>query len=279
VRKKPELMNPVVRAIIEPASKLDAVSTFKAEYRRQQLQQQSRPLFEDIDCLLLPTAGALFTLQQLQEEPIKRNSELGYYTNFMNLLDLAAIAIPAGFTKAQLPFGVTLIGNTFADFELLAIAHRLLSHSPITEGATGEQWKPAALAHSGNGYVPVAVCGAHLSGMALNHQLLSRKARLLQETRSAPHYRLYALSGGPPFRPGMIRVADNGAAIIVEVWEMPTATVGSFLAGIGQPLGLGKIELENGQWVTAFICEGHAVATATDITDFGGWRAYMASRA
>lgn len=279
VSTTPELMNPVVRAIIEPASKFDAVSAFKAEYRRQQLQQQSRPLFKDIDCLLLPTAGALFTLQQLQEEPIKRNSELGYYTNFMNLLDLASIAIPAGFTDGKLPFGVTLIGNTFADFELLAIAHRLLGRTPITEGATGQQWQPTALTQLGTGYVPIAVCGAHLSGMALNHQLLSRNARLLQETRSAPHYRLYALAGGPPFRPGMIRVAENGEAIIVEVWEVPTETVGSFLAGIGQPLGLGKIELESGQWVTAFICEGHIVSTATDITHFGGWRAYMASRA
>jgi allophanate hydrolase len=279
VKESAELMNPVVRAIIEPATKFDAISTFKAEYRRQQLLQQSRPLFADVDCLLLPTAGALFTLQQLQEEPIKRNSELGYYTNFMNLLDLASIAIPAGFTSAKLPFGVTLIGNTFSDFELLAIGHRLLSSTPITEGATGQSWKPAPLVHSGSGYVPIAVCGAHLSGMALNHQLLSRNARLLQETRSAPHYRLYALAGGPPFRPGMIRVAENGAAIIVEVWEVPTESVGSFLAGIGQPLGLGKIELENGQWVTAFICEGHAVSTATDITHFGGWRAYMASRA
>lgn len=279
VTKTPQLMNPVVRAIIEPASRFDAISTFKTEYRRQQLQQQSRPLFRDIDCLLLPTAGALFTLQQLQEEPIKRNSELGYYTNFMNLLDLAAIAVPAGFTSARLPFGVTLIGTTFSDFELLAIAHRLLSSTPITEGATGQPWKPAPLVNAGLGYLPIAVCGAHLSGMALNHQLLSRNARLLQETRSAPQYRLYALAGGPPFRPGMIRVAENGAAIIVEVWEVPTEAVGSFLAGIGQPLGLGKIELENGQWVTAFICEGHTVATATDITDFGGWRAYMASRA
>jgi allophanate hydrolase len=126
--------------------------------------------------------------------------------------------------------------------------------------------------------VPIAVCGAHLSGMALNHQLTSRGARLLQETLSAPHYRLYALAGGPPFRPGMIRVDTNGTSIIVEVWEVPTEKVGSFLAGIGQPLGLGKIELENGLWVTAFICEGHAVATATDITQFGGWRAYMASK-
>jgi allophanate hydrolase len=278
VTKTPELMHPVVRAIIEPARSLDAVSAFKTEYRRQQLQQQSRPLFASVDCLLLPTAGALFTLQQLLQEPIKRNSELGYYTNFVNLLDLAAIAIPAGFTTAALPFGVTLIGSAFSDFELLAIAHRLLQHGDMTEGATAQRWQPAPLVHAGDGYLPVAVCGAHLSGMALNHQLLSRGARLLQQTRSAPHYRLYALAGGPPFRPGMVRVAEGGAAIIVEVWELPLDHVGSFLAGIGQPLGLGKIELENGQWVTGFICEGHAVESAIDITSFGGWRAYMQSR-
>jgi allophanate hydrolase len=278
VKTTPQLMNPVVRAIIEPATGFDAISAFKAEYRRKQLRQQANELLREIDCLLLPTAGAIFTLQQLQDEPIKRNSELGYYTNFVNLLDLAALAIPAGFTTENLPFGVTLIGDAFTDFELLAIAHRLLASEKITEGSTGNRWQPAALTHSGTGYVPIAVCGAHLSGMALNHQLLSRNARLLQETRSAAHYRLYALAGGPPFRPGMIRVAENGAAIIVEVWEVPTENVGSFLTAIGQPLGLGKIELENGQWVTAFICEGHAVATATDITHFGGWRAYIASK-
>lgn len=276
VRTSAERMNPVVRAIIEPASNIDAVSAFKAEYRRKQIQQQARELLAQIDCLLLPTAGALFTQQQLRDEPIKRNAELGYYTNFMNLLDLSSIAIPAGFGAGGLPFGVTLIGDTFADFELLAIAHRLLQTQPQTEGATGQRWQPAPLAHAGNGYVPIAVCGAHLSGMALNHQLTSRNARLLQATTSAPCYRLYALAGGPPFRPGMIRVSDGGAAIEVEVWEVPTAQVGSFLAGIAPPLGLGKIELADGRWVTAFICEGHAVASASDITRFGGWRAYMA---
>jgi len=277
VRDTPELMNPVVRAIIEPASKLDALSAFKAEYRRKRLQQQARVLLAQFDCLLLPTAGAFFTLQQLADEPIKRNSELGYYTNFVNLLDMSAIAIPAGFCANDLPFGVTLIGDAFADFELLAIAHRLLQTQTQTEGATGNTWNPAPLQHSGDGYVAIAVCGAHLSGMALNHQLISRSARLLQAVKSAPRYRLYALAGGPPFRPGMIRVAEGGVAIEVEVWEVPAAQVGSFLAGIAQPLGLGKIELADGNWVTAFICEGHIIDSATDITQFGGWRAYMAS--
>jgi allophanate hydrolase len=128
-------------------------------------------------------------------------------------------------------------------------------------------------------YVALAVCGAHMAGLPLNGQLRERGAYLLQKTRSARCYRLFALPGGPPHRPGMMRVAHGGESIEVEVWAVPTERVGSFLAGIPAPLGLGKVELADGTFVVGFICEGFAADGATDITHFGGWRAYLESRA
>jgi allophanate hydrolase len=128
-----------------------------------------------------------------------------------------------------------------------------------------------------SGRIEVAVCGAHLSGMPLNHQLTSRGGWLVKATHSAPCYRLYALPGGPPWRPAMVR-ADSGAAIEVEVWSLPEAEFGSFVAAIPAPLGIGKVELADGQRVCGFICEQGGVHGAEDITAFAGWRAYMASR-
>lgn len=125
--------------------------------------------------------------------------------------------------------------------------------------------------------MPLVVCGAHLSGLALNHQLIERGARLLTATKTAPWYRLYALPGGPPERPGLIRVPTGGAAIEVEVWAVPQTTVGGFLAGIPAPLGLGSVELAEGRWEKGFICEGFAAEGARDISALGGWRAYLKS--
>jgi allophanate hydrolase len=122
----------------------------------------------------------------------------------------------------------------------------------------------------------VVVCGAHLDGLALNYQLRQRQGYLVEAALSAPAYRLYALADGK--RPGMVRVAEGGRAIAVEVWALPSSELGSFLAGIPAPLGLGKVELEQGQWLTGFICENNGLEGATDITEYGGWRAWLASR-
>jgi hypothetical protein len=211
----------------------------------------------------------------VEADPIRLNANLGHYTNFMNLLDLAAVAVPAGMTEAGLPFGITLFAPAFADASLLALAERFHHGQSLSLGATRhplpasarEEYAPA-------GTLALAVCGAHLSGLALNHQLTERGAFLLERTRTAPFYHLYALAGGPPQRPGLVRAA-NGAAIELEVWAVPLAQVGSFLAGIPAPLGLGKVELEDGRWVTGFICEGQGVEGATDITASGGWRAWL----
>jgi allophanate hydrolase len=214
---------------------------------------------------------------------------LGYYTNYLNLLDLSGVAVPAGRRADGLPFGVTLVGPAAAERALLALAGRFedgaapaATASPsATSTSAGIASAPAApiATRVPPGYVAIAVCGAHMSGLPLNHQLTDRGGLLIAAIPTAPQYRLIALPGGPPFRPGLLRVGGEGAAIDVEVWALPTEHVGSFVAGIPAPLGIGRCELADGSSVSGFICEGYAEDGATDITAFGGWRAYLKSRA
>jgi allophanate hydrolase len=212
----------------------------------------------------------------VERDPLKLNSNLGYYTNFMNLLDLCAVAVPAGFQTDGIPFGVTLIGRAFGDSAVGALADRLHRAAGLNMGATGVPLPAVAnQIDAPDGVVPVAVCGAHLSGLPLNAQLTNRGAWLMESTHTAPNYRLYALAGGPPFRPGLVR-AQQGASIAVEVWALPREQVGSFLQLIPAPLGLGKLELQDGRWVSGFICESYALAGARDVTRSGGWRHYLA---
>jgi len=213
----------------------------------------------------------------LQADPIRLNSNLGYYTNFMNLLELAATAVPAGFQNDGLPFGITLIAPPHQDAPLLHLASRMQQALGGKLGATNHPLAPAEpLKLLPDGQVRVAVVGAHLSGLPLNHQLTERNARLVATTQTAPTYRLYALPDGK--RPGLIQVDSGGAAIACEVWEMPASQFGSFVAGIPAPLGIGKLKLADGSCVNGFICEGIGVADAQDITGYGGWRAWLAGR-
>lgn len=274
--RQPDALLPVTREIIERGALPSAVDTFDAMYRLQSLRAQAQRVMRDVDVLLVPSAGAHFRIDAVQAAPVQRNTELGYYTNFVNLLDMAAMAVPAAFTDDGLPFGVTLIGPAFSDEYLLALAHQWLAQADLPCGATGRHWQagPVPLPP---GRIPLLVCGAHLSGLPLNTQLTERGAFLLESTHTAPCYRLYALAGGPPLRPGMARVSDGGAAIEVEIWSVPEAALGSFVAGIPAPLGIGKVALADGRWVSGFICEPQGLETATDITAFGGWRSYLAS--
>ncbi|MCC1495644.1 allophanate hydrolase [Alcanivorax sp. 1008] len=276
LEQRPETVLPVIAEIIGGGGARKAAEYFRAEYRLAALRAQAAELFEQIDVLLTPTAGRHFRISEVAQDPIVRNSELGYYTNFMNLLDLAAVSVPAGFTGQSLPFGITLSAPAFFDESLLALAQRWLAGRDQPMGACGHRLRdrtPLAVP----GRIQVAVCGAHLSGMPLNHQLTSRDAWLVKATRSAIGYRLYALPGGPPFRPAMVRDVTGGA-IEVEVWSVPEDRFGSFVAGIPSPLGIGRIELEDGSMVSGFICEQGGIQDAEDITEFGGWREYMRAR-
>lgn len=277
IEGSPELLREEFLAIAKPAASLTAVDYFDGAYRLAAIRRQAEALFSEVDAIVMPTAPTHFSLAEIEAEPLTRNAVLGRFTNFMNLLDLAGIAIPAGTTRSGLPFGVTLISDTFGDEMLLRAAREWLAQAPRPLGASGETMTETEIVPAVTQTMPIAVCGAHLTGMPLNKQLVERGATLREATSSAPGYRLYALPGGPPHRPGMVRDEANGAAIEVEVFDVPLVHVGSFLAGIPAPLGLGKVELASGEWVTGFICEPCGLEGAEEITHLGGWRAYTES--
>jgi allophanate hydrolase len=279
IETRPDALFPVTRQIIEPGIRASAVAAFQARYRLAEHRRACDRLLEGLDFVLTPTAGTIYTLEQLAADPVRLNSNLGYYTNFMNLLDYAAVAVPAGFGANGLPYGVTLFAPAFADAALAHYGDRLQRALGLPLGATGRALPDAPLVAEIPPTEPtfrLVVCGAHLSGLPLNHQLTERGGRLAAATRTAPSYRLFALPGGPPHRPGLIRQPSGGAAIEVEVWELPERRVGGFLAGIPAPLGIGTLELADGSWEKGFICEGFAAEGAEDITALGGWRAFLA---
>ena len=280
LRRSSESLHPVTRQIIEGGAKPSATEAFRAQYRLQALRRQTERTWDEIDVLVTPTAGTIYRIPEIEADPVRLNTHLGFYTNFMNLLDLAGVAVPAGFTGAGLPFGVTLVGPAWSDYELLILAARLQHHPSARLGAQGLPlpMEPDFDWNALRQGIPVAVCGAHLAGLPLNHQLRDRGAILLQRTHTAPQYRLYALPGGPPQRPGLMRTANNGAPIEVEIWSVPQISFSSFVAQIPAPLAIGQLTLADNRQVCGFLCEAHAVRGADDITAYGGWRAYLASR-
>ncbi|QJD57961.1 allophanate hydrolase [Pseudomonas sp. gcc21] len=278
IERQPEAVLPVIRAVLEQAPGTTAVQAFRAQYRLQELKVMCDAIMASVDCVLTPAFPRPVTLEELHAEPVKRNADLGYYTNFMNMLDFAAVAVPAGFMSNSLPWGVTLFGRVFTDQYLLSLAAGLQRQHGLPLVGRTRLSAPPPQQPARSDRARLVVCGAHLEGLPLNWQLQQRGGRLVEATRSAPDYRLYALAGGPPYRPGMLRVAEDGAAIDVEVWELPSSELGSFLTGIPAPLGLGKVQLEDGRWETGFICDPYGLAGAEDITGFGGWRAYLASK-
>ncbi|WP_122864668.1 allophanate hydrolase [Pseudomonas viridiflava] len=273
MEENPAAVLPVILAVLAKAPAVTGVETFRAHYRLQALKAICDKALEGLDCVVTPSIGRPVTSAELLAEPVLRNSELGYYTNFVNLLDYAAVAVPSTFMDNGLPWGVTLFGRAFTDQYLLSLADAFQRHTalPLISGNT----PPTPTTVARNDMARLVVCGAHLDGLALNGQLKQRGARLLEATQSSPDYQLYALAGGPPFRPGMVRVAEDGVAIEVEVWELPSAELGSFLTGIPAPLGLGKVQLADGRWETGFICEPYGLEGARNISELGGWRAYL----
>ena len=277
IKEQPEALFPVVRDIVAGGEALLATDLFRAQYRLNELKQLCTNELKSVDALLTPTAGRLFSIAEMQADPVKHNSQLGYYMNFVNLLDMAAVAVPAGFTEHDLPFGLTLSAPALSDRWLLSIAKRLHALKPGTLGATGQPMPPLTPDTASRGdMVDVVVCGAHLEGLPLNHQLLERGAILAESTHTSSQYKLYALDGGSVKRPALVRVGEQeGSAIEVEVWQLPSSEVGSFLAGIPAPLGLGKVQLADDRFLTGFIAESCALDSAQDITHLGGWRAFV----
>ncbi|MBQ0959885.1 allophanate hydrolase [Ideonella sp. 4Y11] len=281
--RQPEALDPTVAAVIGAATRYSADDAFLGRYRLEELRARLAPLWQQVDALLVPTAPTCPTLAAVAAEPVRRNSELGRYTNFVNLLGWSALALPAVLPEeGGLPFGITLIGPGGADAALIDWGLRWEAAGPDQLGA---RLRAARADDRTPGRRPqaaptlaLAVVGAHLQGLPLHGQLVERGARLLARTTTAARYRLHALPGSTPPKPGLARVADGqpGHAIALEVYELPQAALGSFLALIPPPLGLGNVELADGRWVKGFICEGAALQGAPDISAFGGWRAYLA---
>ena len=265
---QPDALDPTVRQVISRANGFSATDTFAAQYRLADFRKDLANFWQTVDVLLVPTAPHHPRFADLDADPVGVNARLGTYTNFVNLLGWSALAVSAGTTEVGLPFGVTFISGGGADVGLANLARRWL----------GEAAQPHSLRHAATAPEHrLAVVGAHLFGLPLNGQLVALGARLECATHSAPAYRLFALPGGPPRRPGLLRVAEGGVPIALEVWTLPQAHMGAFLAQIPAPLGLGQVELEDGTWVQGFLCEAYAVAGAQDISALGGWRAYLAS--
>lgn len=292
MQQQPDALDPVVRQVIGVAQRFDATATFAARYRLEDRRQQLAALWHDVDVLVVPTAPTCPTRAAVAAAPLARNSDLGRYTNFVNLLGWSALALPAvvppladaaGLPAGPgLPFGITVIGPPGADAALVAWGQAWEATHTLPLGARLRAPQAAdRVLHQAPQAAPtlaVAVVGAHLAGQPLHGQLVERGCRLLARTTTAPRYRLHALPGTTPPKPGLARVAgaDVGHAIEVEVYDMPQAAVGSFLALIAPPLGLGSVELADGRWVKGFICEGAALADAPDISAHGGWRAWRA---
>lgn len=254
-------VDPVVRAIIEPAAKLSAMDAFRGIYQLAELRRTAASVWRELDGLLVPTTPGVATLEEIAADPIGRNSRLGHYTNGINFLGWCAIAVPGADRADGWPFGVTVAGPGGADDEVARIGAMLTGQDP-PDPALSEGWD-------------LVVVGAHLSGLALNHQLLIRGAVRVTATTTAPCYRLWAMAGGAVPRPALEHVGPGGAALPVEVWRLPNDTIGSFLSEIPAPLGLGRVQLADGSERMGFIAEPRSLLDATDITGYGGWRNYL----
>jgi allophanate hydrolase len=269
VRDQPAAVHPVVRAILQGGFGLSAVDAFKGFYALADHARTAEGLWEVIDTLLLPTTPTIYRLREVLAEPFALNGALGFYTNFVNLLDMSAIAVPAGFRDNDTGFGVTLVGPAWADAALFDLARRYEDIAPMPDTpALDLAGKPQT--------VKLAVVGAHLAGMPLHWQLTSRDARLVSRTKTAPAYRLYAMTNTTPFKPALIHVGEGGASIELEVYELGVEAFGSFVVEVPAPLAIGTVTLEDGSSVKGFVAEPRAAQGAEDITALGGWRAYIA---
>jgi len=274
----PQAIHPVTREIVLSGLRPTAIDAFAAFYKLERLRRVADFMFEKIDALALPTAPTIYTVNQVVADPIQLNSRLGTYTNFVNLLDLCGLALPAAMTPSGIPFGITLLAAGGADARLATIGRVFHADTKLPLGALDEPMPALAplSKRPATGEIAIAVVGAHLSGLPLNGELRALNGRLLEATATAPDYRLYALDGGPPARPGLLRVKSGGRAIDVEVWALSADAFGRFVDTVPSPLSIGSIRLATGETVKGFLVEAAAVEGARDISSFGGWRAFLA---
>ena len=276
---QPEALHPVTRAIIEGARKFDAVSTFEGFYKLAALKRATAAAWRDFDVMVTPTLPRLYTVKEVLADPVRLNSRLGAYTNFVNLLDLAAFAVPSGLRGDGLPSSLTFVARAGADGMLAGLAAAVQARSGAPMGATGLMPGPAPALAPAPGRIELVVVGAHLTGLPLNRELTELGARFVREVETTRDYRFYALPGTVPPKPGLLRVGDGeGAAIKAEIWSLDAAGFGAFVAKIPPPLGVGTLRLADGGSAKGFLVEAQATIGAEDISALGGWRAYLARK-
>jgi allophanate hydrolase len=280
MRHDPGAIHPVTAKIIGAADRLSAADAFRGIYRLADLRRKAEALMAGADLLCVPSIPTFYSRADLEADPVGPNSRFGTYTNFVNLMDLCGIAVPTGPRSDGRPGSVTLLARAGQDALASALAQALHAQAAPEMGATGQPLPPVSLPAPGvgTGETEIALVGAHMSGLPLNGQVTSLGGRFLAATTTSPDYRLFALSGGPPARPGLLRVADGGAVIAVETWAVPTVGLGQLLGQIPSPLGLGRVRLADGRQVTGFLVESAGLEGARDITEFGGWRSYLTAR-
>ncbi|QWW71451.1 allophanate hydrolase [Rhizobium sp. WYJ-E13] len=279
LEKHGESIHPVTRQILSKSTNFTAGDTFAAIHRIAELKRDTRALWNDIAVLLVPTTPTIYTKEEIAANPIQLNSNLGIYTNFVNLMGLCGIAVPNGFRRDGLPLGVTFLAPGFNEARAAGIAASFHRATGLKLGKFDNPYPEPADASLPDGYREIAVVGAHLSGMPLNHELTQRSGLFRRAARTSGDYRLFALNGTAPPKPGLVRDVSSGAPIDVEVWALPVADFGDFIDRIPAPLGVGKLSLEDGSLVTGFLCEAIAVKEQPDITAYGGWRRYVESMA
>lgn len=274
VARRGDEMLPVTREILQAGARYTGTQVFRAVRLLEQLRQQAHAILRALNLLLLPTTPTTYTIDEVQADPVRLNARLGLYTNFVNLLNLAAVAVPAGFRADGLPAGVSLIGLPDSDARLSALGAAFHRGLGLTLGATGHPLPPAPVARPAEDTVGLMVVGAHLGGEPLNFQLTQLGARLRRACKTAPCYRLFALPDTKPPKPGLVRVQAGGRSIEGEIWDLPREAVGAFLANVRAPLSIGTVEVDDGERVAGFLCEAYATDGARDISALGGWRRY-----
>jgi allophanate hydrolase len=268
--ENPDAVDPTVRSVVEQGLSKSAVELFNGIYRMAEIKRHADTMWSSIDLLAFPTTGTTYRVAELMASPVALNSNLGFYTNFVNLLDMAAVAVPAGVRSNATGFGITLIGPADTDRALLDTADVWFAAADLPS--------PPPLDLEGKMQtVKLAVVGAHLKDMPLHWQLTSRNATFVGAFETAPTYRLYAMADSVPPKPALIH-SEDGGPIAVEVYELGVAEFGSFVVDVPPPLAIGTVTLADGSSVKGFVAEPRALTGAQDITSLGGWRAFIASR-
>ena len=275
VDAQPEQVQPVIKQVLAGAKDKTAVAAFEALHTLQALKQQTLPLLRGLSCIVVPTAPRIYKIAEVLADPVQLNSNLGYYTNYMNLLDLCGVAIPSGFYANGLPFGITLFSEALSDWRLLSLAKLIEASLRNTVASNKTDYNGTKAETITKQYRRIAVCGAHMQGLPLNPQLLSLGAKFHAQSQTSANYRLYALTHLSPERPGLIRDEVNGQAIALELWDLPKENWADFIANLKSPLCIGSVELASGGWEYGFLCEDYPIGQALDITAFGGWRNYI----